>query len=112
MRYRFYGDGAQADFVIQLSAAGASFFEDGHVVEALGPGAWDPVAFALGATPDDADEKPNSSTGVEAHNDLAAFSVRSNAAEMRGYEPPAVVTVIPKTLFPKTPRRATLGQPL
>ena len=73
----------------------------------LSHGAWDLIAFRLGATPDEDAEKPNSSTGVEAHNDIAAFSVRSNAALMRGYEPPPVASIIPKTA-----RRGTLGQPL
>ena len=50
--------------------------------------------------------------GVEANTDMAAFSIRSSAALMPAYEPPPLTTTIPKTCIPKTPRRATLGQPL
>ena len=112
MRYRFYSDSNQAQFGLDVQRLGFAVYAEGDVIEVLGESPEvDSLAKLCSGFPEDA-EKPNSSIGVEANTDMAAFSIRSSAALMPAYEPPPLTTTIPKTCIPKTPRRATLGQPL
>jgi len=107
VKYLFYSDSAQAQFGTEAEQLGYTVYVDGYGIEVLGgDDRSDALAQLLGGYPEEP-EKPNSSTGVEAHNDISAFSTRSSALNMPAYDPPAVDSIIPKT-----PRRATRGQPL
>ena len=112
MKYLFYSDSAQAQFGADAKQRGYTVDVDGYGIEVMEDGpAVEALALAHGGYPE-APETPNSSIGVEANNDIGAFSTRSSARNMPGYEPPAVETIIPKPFASTTPRRATRGQPL
>ncbi len=112
MKYLFYSDSAQAQFGAEATQRGYTVYVDGYGIEVMEDGpAVEALAISHGGYPEEP-EKPNSSIGVEAHIDTAAFSTRSSALNMPAYDPPAVDSIIPKNCIPKTPRRATRGQPL
>jgi hypothetical protein len=102
-KYRFWSDTDEANFEDGVAALGLWVPIVGHVAEV--PAEATSIAIDCNAALMQ-DEAPTTS-GVDGLQDTEAFSVRSDAAKMPYYEPPAVTTVF----YKKTERRRTRGQP-
>ena len=102
MKYRFFSDVSERMLLYQFPALS---FDADNCVE-LETTEQIAAATALGASEEPEPPKPNSSTGVDGFQDLAAYGSRSRAELMPGYVPPT------ETMFFGVKRRFTRGQPL
>ena len=104
MKFRFWSDGAIADFEERASQLGLVLLVVDSVAEV--PDQTEALAFECRGTPEPG-ESPTSS-GVDGLSDQQAFSTRSDGAKMPFYTP----TIAPNIFYKKTPKRSTRGQPL
>ena len=102
MKYRCFSDVSERTLLYQFPDLS---FDADNCVELETPEQI-AAATALGASEEPEPPKPNSSTGMDGFQDLAAYGSRSRADLMPGYTP----TI--DTPFFGVKRRATRGQPL
>lgn len=104
MRFRFWSDTAQTQFEEGAKALGFPVQVDMCVCDVPEP--CEALAFDCGATPEP-DQNESATSGVDAFQDQAAFSARSDGGKQYGYQPAA----IDPPMILKTKRRSTRGQP-